>query len=941
MAKLPSVVSSIPQDLKAFVNQVREALDGRNGDKLVTVNDLVRGGIAAPGPGGSVVPPAGIVGAPATPTNVQASGAIQNIVVTWDAPMYNGHAYAEVWGASIDNLGEAEQVGMTPGAIFVDSVGPSVVRYYWVRFVNTLGVKGAFNAVAGTKGETGADVEYLLETLTNAALDPDSDYSKFAVRADFFYVMPSPDFNQEDTPTATAEGDLWYQPSTELVRTWTGSAWGPFSQTLPFIVNSSPQTVNGVEVPAGVYMDAAFIKNGTITNAKIGNAAIDDAKIANLSASKITAGSISVGSFIQSSNYAIGSQGWKIFGDGTAEFGAASIRGKIAASQVDSRGLTIFDDEGNVVLSTNISQTFAAVAANSNRFVVVGGAGAACYSTDGSTWPPQNTGVTSNLNAIAWDSAGSAFIAAGNGGVLLRTADAVVWTPVVSGSLQNLRGVASNSSIAVVVGAGGTILTSTDRTTWVAATSGVSQSLNAVVWTGSLFVAVGDSGVVLTSSDGTVWAGRDSKTVQQLLGISNSGSFVVAVGTNGAVTTSPDGVTWTVRSSGVSQNLNAVTRSSSLFMAVGNGGQAIRSADGVSWTSTASGTTQTLNGVFWGLGAFVLVGAVGTIRVSVDGTSISPSGGSIFAGNVTGTVAGTAAGTVVSNASTALSTANTANSTANTALSGLSTKLNSDARNVLAGAGGLATGTLSWNSSGVRTGGFGVGFTQAGIVAYNSSGAATFVLNGTTGSATFAGDITAGTVGGNTVGTTFVRSANYVTGVSGWEIDSNGDAEFNQLTVRSGQVTGALLKAVRVNFNSGLYVQTSGGVPISTTNGPYYIYGAGSPYYLIGTITMPTPETAAHNIAAVINVQAQTGGTSKDLSIALVADANYYGPGGTYVSGEILAANTDSGTFAISTNSSGVTATSFTSATNVGIFVTGNNADYTIGNVFGFLFGVR
>jgi len=50
---------------------------------------------------------------------------------------------------------------------------------------------------------------------------------------------------------------------------------------VPFVVNTTTQTINGVSVPAGVYMDAAFIKNGTITNAKIGNAAIDSVKIAD------------------------------------------------------------------------------------------------------------------------------------------------------------------------------------------------------------------------------------------------------------------------------------------------------------------------------------------------------------------------------------------------------------------------------------------------------------------------------------------------------------------------------------------------------------------------------------------------------------------------------------------------------------------------------------
>ena len=351
MAKLPTVVSSLPQDLKAFINQVREALDGRNGDRLLTVDDLVRSGVASSGPGGTITPPPGVVATPITPKNVQASGAIQNIIVTWDDPLYNGHSHAEVWGSSTNSLGAAVRVGMTPGAIFVDAVGPSVNRYYWVRFVNVLGVVGAFNAVAGVLGQTGSDVAYLLDTLTTAALDPNSDYSKFAVRADFFFVMPSPDFNQEATPTATATGDIWYQPSTEITRTWTGSTWGPFSQTLPFVVNTSTQTINNVSVPAGVYMDAAFIKNGTITTAKIGDAQIDNAKIVSLTASKITAGDISVGNYIQSTGFISGSQGWRIHGNGVAEFAAASIRGQLVAAQIDSRGLSIKDLSGNIILA--------------------------------------------------------------------------------------------------------------------------------------------------------------------------------------------------------------------------------------------------------------------------------------------------------------------------------------------------------------------------------------------------------------------------------------------------------------------------------------------------------------------------------------------------------------------------------------------------------------
>lgn len=61
---------------------------------------------------------------------------------------------------------------------------------------------------------------------------------------------------------------------------------------VPFVVQTTTTTVGGVSVPAGVYIDSAFVMNGTITNAKIANAAIDDAKITTLSANKITTGTL-------------------------------------------------------------------------------------------------------------------------------------------------------------------------------------------------------------------------------------------------------------------------------------------------------------------------------------------------------------------------------------------------------------------------------------------------------------------------------------------------------------------------------------------------------------------------------------------------------------------------------------------------------------------------
>lgn len=201
---------------------------------------------------------------------------------------------------------------------------------------------------------------------------------------------------------------------------------------LPFIVATSPTTINGVAVPAGTYINTAFIGSATITKAQIGSiyadridagytssvdlesstfygsefyiggtvtyefndpqrptqktgiATVSNPNIAlkntgaefnvnffkirngtdtyvpfqvvngvvNIGVGMIGDGTITnakIGNFIRSTNYSPGSQGWIINKDGTAEFGAASIRGQLTASQIDSRNLTIRDASGNIL----------------------------------------------------------------------------------------------------------------------------------------------------------------------------------------------------------------------------------------------------------------------------------------------------------------------------------------------------------------------------------------------------------------------------------------------------------------------------------------------------------------------------------------------------------------------------------------------------------------
>ena len=164
--KLPFVTSDIPRDLRSFLDRVRELVSGSGADRLLSANDLVGSGLATVDGTGNIRPPTTFVATPPAPTNVEAAAAIRNIIVTWDNPAYVGHAHAEVWGSSTSSQSASVLLGMSPGAIYVDEVGPSVTRYYWVRFVNTNNTPGPYNALAGTSATTGSDVAYTLGLLS-------------------------------------------------------------------------------------------------------------------------------------------------------------------------------------------------------------------------------------------------------------------------------------------------------------------------------------------------------------------------------------------------------------------------------------------------------------------------------------------------------------------------------------------------------------------------------------------------------------------------------------------------------------------------------------------------------------------------------------------------------------------------------------------------------
>jgi hypothetical protein len=208
-------------------------------------------------------------------------------------------------------------------------------------------------------------------------------------------------------------------------------------------------------------------------------------------------------------------------------------------------------------------------------------------------------------------------------------------------------------------------------------------------------------------------------------------------------------------------------------------------------------------------------------QINSNGLSIKDTLGNVIlnagTGNFTGSLDGTAASTVVSTANSALSTANsassaasTAQSTANSAIAGLTTKISNDARNVLSGSGGIAIGSLNWDTSGNRTSGFGIGITRAGIAAFNSSGGATFILNGADGSASFSGTLSA-------AGGTFAGSLSAATGTFSGALTASAISAVDTINIAGSAVSTITSARGAVGFT----FTTSTAVSLKTSTATY------------------------------------------------------------------------------------------------------------------------
>lgn len=189
--QIPSVARVQDPALRAILEAMKANLDayrgtGPNADILDTaltkrdlfdagMIDIRRGGRIQRGGGGggsAILPHLPELSVPPAPEDLTTHGSLGIILLTFTGYGYANHAYTEVWRSAVDDLGQAVMIGTAQGqsGLYSDPVGASATYYYWVRFVasNAAGVvRGPYNAVAGTVGQTGNDPAYLLDVLTN------------------------------------------------------------------------------------------------------------------------------------------------------------------------------------------------------------------------------------------------------------------------------------------------------------------------------------------------------------------------------------------------------------------------------------------------------------------------------------------------------------------------------------------------------------------------------------------------------------------------------------------------------------------------------------------------------------------------------------------------------------------------------------------------------
>lgn len=284
--------------------------------------------------------------------------------------------------------------------------------------------------------------------------------------------------------------------------------------------------------------------------------------------------------------------------------------------------------------TTPMSSGTNAVAFGAGLFVIVGGAGRVSTSPTGVTWTSRTSTTSNSLLSITY--AASLFVAAfaqtANTFSMAQTSpDGITWTLTPTGFGTSLLQSATFGAGVYVIAGFGNGFYSSDGVNWTQTDLKIGGSgLNSgnpttVFFANGVFICAAGNGQVSSSTDGITWTLRLSTGGNSLSTIAYGAGVYVAAGLSGLLYSSPDGVTWTARTSQfTSTTIIKVKFLNSLFVAVGGAAKISTSPDGITWTlRTSNFTSVNINDVAFGAGVFVVVGQVGSTAGQI---SSSPDG---------------------------------------------------------------------------------------------------------------------------------------------------------------------------------------------------------------------------------------------------------------------------------------------------------------------------
>ena len=317
-------IGRVPRDaspeLKRYLEALQEIIEVRNGfrgdvrDRAITLRELIASGLAKDlesvpfdpnNPTGQNVGfqptnPIPDSETPTTPTNLAVSAGFGVLKVSWTYPTnYIGHSHTDVFRGTSNNRANAVFIGLSEGAMFVDAtVSASTQYYYWVRHVSISGEDGSY---AGPVNATlQPDVTVLLSTLTGAITSSqlvsslstaitNNTTSVTSLNGQYMVKIASADAGggqhvagfglsntaANGTPTSAfivaADKFAVVNATNHAV----GATNSPAQANTPFIVTTSAEIIDGVDIPVGVYIQDAFINSARITELLAGSIKAD------------------------------------------------------------------------------------------------------------------------------------------------------------------------------------------------------------------------------------------------------------------------------------------------------------------------------------------------------------------------------------------------------------------------------------------------------------------------------------------------------------------------------------------------------------------------------------------------------------------------------------------------------------------------------------------